>query len=214
MAANVTHALKNHPGRVLVLVLQTHNLFPETEQGVLMTETAAHPYGERMTAIVPRIIGRTIHLMKRGENLTPIARSHAMTHVTATMIGTSDKITQAGIVISSSRDLQDFLLRSNLWTVRTRAIGSLMTLTLVAPIPGTVTSHLLEMTALAVFNEETIILLMILLTRVLGVMIIRLVVVLEQQNVPGILNPSTDAPIPWSCGILTPKIKVRVDHRL
>lgn len=180
-----------------------------------MTETAAHPYGERMTAIVPRIIGRrTIHLMKRGENPTPIARSHAMTHVTATMIGTSDKITQAGIVIGLSRDLQDFLLMSNLWTVPTRATGSLMTLTLVAPIPGTVTSHLLETTALAVFNEGTIILLMTLLTKALGVMITRLVVVLEQQSVPGILNPSTDAPIPWSCGILTPKIKVQVDHRL
>ena len=178
-----------------------------------MTEIAAHPYGERMTAIVPRIIGHTIHLMKKGENLTPIAHSHAMTHVTATMIGTSDKITQA--MIGLSRDLQDFLLRSNLWTtVRARATGSLMTLTLVAPIPGTVTSRLLGMTALAVFNEGTIILLMILLIKVLGSMMIRLVAVLEQQIVPGIPNPSMDAPIPWSCGILTPKIKVQVDHRL
>jgi len=181
-----------------------------------MTETAAHPYGERMTAIVPRIIGHTIHLMKKGENLTPIAHSHAMTHVTATMIGTSDKITQAETaMIGLSRDLQDFLLRSNLWTtVRARATGSLMTLTLVAPILGTVTSHLLEMTSLAVFNEGTIILLMILLIKVLGSMMTRLVAVLEQQSVPGIPNPSMDAPIPWSCGILTPKIKVQVDHRL
>jgi hypothetical protein len=70
------------------------------------------------------------------------------------------------------------------------------------------------MTALAVFNEGMIILLMILLTMVLGVMMIRLVVVLEQQSVPGIPNPSMDAPIPWSCGILTHKIKVQVDHRL
>ena len=163
-----------------------------------MTETAAHPYGGRMTAIVPRITGRTIHLMKRGENLTPIARSHAMTHATATMIGTSDQITQAEIaMIGLSRDLQDFLLRSNLWrTVRARATGSLMTLTFVAPIPGTVTSHLLELTALAVFNEAMIILLMILLTKLLGFMMIRLVVVLEQQSVPGIPNPSMDAPIP------------------
>jgi len=184
-----------------------------------MTETAAHPYGERMTAIVPRNIGRTIHLMKRGENLTPIARSHAMMpHVTATTIGTNDKITQAEIaLIGLSRDLQDFLLRLNLWTVRARATGSLMTLTPVGPIPGTVTSHLLEMTALAVFNEGTIILLMILLTKVLGFMMTRLVVVLHQlhqQSVPGTPNPSMDAPIPWSCGILTPKIKVQVDHRL
>ena len=180
-----------------------------------MTETAAHPYGERMTAIVPRIIGRTIHLMKRGENLTPIARSHAMTHVTATTIGTNDKITQAEIaLIGLSRDLQDFRLRPNLWTVRARATGSLMILTLVGPIPGIVKFHLLEMTALAVFNEGTIILLMILLTKVLGVMMIRLVVVLDQQSVPGTPNPSMDAPILWSCGILTPKIKVQVDHRL
>ena len=69
MAANVTHVLKNHPGCVLGLVLQTHNLFPETEQGVLMKETAAHPYGERITAIVPCIIRCTFHPMKRGENL-------------------------------------------------------------------------------------------------------------------------------------------------
>ena len=207
---------KNHPGRVIALVLQTHNLFPETGQEVLMTEMIVHPHDERMTAIVPLIIGLIIHLTKRGEDLTHITHSHAMTHVTATTIGTIIiTITQAEVaLIGLLQDLQD-LPRTNLWTARAQAqaTGSLMTLTIVALIPVTVTPHLLEMTALAVFCEEMIILLMILLAKVLEIMTIRLVVILEQQSVPGIPNPSMGAP-PWSRGILTPRIRVQVDHRL
>jgi hypothetical protein len=211
MVANVTRVPKSHPGR---LVLQTHNLFPETGQEVLMTEMIAHPYDERMTAIVPLIIGLIIHLMKRGD-LTHITHSHAMTHVTATTIGTIIKITQAEVaLIGLPQDLQDFLPRMNLWTARTQATGSLMTLTIVALIPVTVTSHLLEMTTLAVFYDGMIILLMILLEKVLEIMMTPLVVILEQQSVPVIPNPSMGAPVPWSRGILTPRIRVQVDHRL
>jgi hypothetical protein len=180
-----------------------------------MTETAAHPHGGRMTAIVPLNDGLPIHLMKRGVNLTHIARSHALTHVTAMMIGTSDTTTQVGIVpIGLSRDLQGFLPRMNLWTVHVQATESPMTLTLAALIPATVMPHLLEMTALAVFYEGMIILLMILLTKVLGIMMIRYVVILEQRSVPGIPNPSMGAPTLRSYGILIPRIKVQVDHRL
>jgi hypothetical protein len=216
MVANMTRVPKNHPGRVLALVLQTHNLFPETGQEVLMTEMIAHPRDERMTAIVLLIIGLIIHLMKRGEDLTLITHSHAMTHVTVTTIGIGTiiiTITQAEVApIGLSQDLQD-LPRTNLWTARAQATGSLMTLIIVALIPVTVTPHLLEMTTLAVFYEGMIILLMILLAKVLEIMMIRLVVMLEQQSVPGIPNPSMGAP-PWSRGILTPRIRVQVDHRL
>jgi len=214
MVANMTRVPRNHPGRVLALVLQTHSLFPETGREVLMTEMIAHPHDERMTAIVPLIIGLIIHLMKRGEDLTHITHSHAMTHVTATTIGNIIiTITQAEVaLIGLSQDLQD-LPRTNLWTARAQATGSLMTLTIVALIPVTVTPHLLEMTTLAVFYEGMIILLMILLAKVLEIMTIRLVVILEQQSVPGIPNPSMGAP-PWSRGILTPRIRVQVDRRL
>jgi len=193
----------------------THRLSPVTGQEVLMTETVAHPHGGRMTAIVPLNDGLPIHLMKRGVNLIHIACSHAMTHVPAMMIGTSVMITQVGIVpIGLSRDPQCFLPRMNLWTVRVQATESPMTLTLAALIPVTVMPHLLEMTALAVFYEGMIILLMILLTKVLGIMMIRYVVILEQRSVPGISNPSMGAPTPWSYGILIPRIRVQVDHRL
>jgi hypothetical protein len=86
--------------------------------------------------------------------------------------------------------------------------------TLVVLIPVIVMSHLLEMTALVVFYEGTIILFMILTTKVLGIMVIHLVVVLGQENAPGTPNPSAGAPTPSSCGILTPRTRVQVDHRL
>jgi hypothetical protein len=211
MIANVTRVPKSRPGRVLVLVLQTHNLLPETGPEVLMTEMSVHPYGGRMTAIVPLIIVLTIHLMKKGGDL---AHSHDMTYVTATTIGTIITITQAGIaLIGQSQDLQDFLPRTNLWTVRAQATGSLMTLTIVALILVTVTHLLLGLTSLAVSYEEMTTSFMILLAKVPEITTIRLVVILEQQSVPGILNPSMGAPVPWLHGILTPRIKVQVDHR-
>jgi hypothetical protein len=86
--------------------------------------------------------------------------------------------------------------------------------TLVVLIPVIVMPHLLEMTALAVFYEGTTILFMILMTKVLGIMVIYLVIVLGQQNALGTLNPLAGAPIPSSCGILTPRTRVQVDHRL
>lgn len=89
-----------------------------------------------------------------------------------------------------------------------------MVLTHVVLIPVTVAPHLLEMTALAVSREEMIILLIVLLTKFLGIMMILLVVVLRQQSVLGIPNPSMGVPTPSSCGILTSRIRVQVDHRL
>jgi hypothetical protein len=86
--------------------------------------------------------------------------------------------------------------------------------TLVVLIPVIVMPHLLEMTALAGFHEGTIILFMILMTKTLGIMVIHLVVVLGQQNAPGTLNPLAGAPTPSFCGILTPRTRVQVDHRL
>ena len=59
-----------------------------------------------------------------------------------------------------------------------------------------------------------LILLMSLLAKVLEITIIRLVIILEQQSVPGIPNPSVAAPVPWFHGILTHRIRVQVDHRL
>ena len=180
----------------------------------MMTGMIAHPHGG-MTVIVPLIIGLTIHLMRKGGDLTLNAQSHAMTHVTATMIGTIITITQAEIaLIGRSQDLQDLLPRTNLWAVRAQATGSLMILTIVAliPVTVTVTPHPLEMTTLAVY-EGMIILLMILLAKVLEIMMTRLVM-LEQQSVPGIPNPLMGARAPWSHGILTPRIKVQEDHRL
>ena len=87
-----------------------------------------------------------------------------------------------------------------------------MNLTLVVLIPVIVMPHLLEMTALAVVYEGTIILFMILTTKALGIMVIHLVVV-GQQNARGILNPLVGAPTPSSCGILSPRTSVQVDHR-
>jgi len=74
-----------------------------------------------------------------------------------------------------------------------------------------VTSHL---TALAVFYEGRITLFTILLTKVLGIMMTHLVVVLGQQSDLGTPNPTLAAPILSSCGIPTPRIRVQVDHRL
>ncbi len=88
-----------------------------------------------------------------------------------------------------------------------------MTQTLVVPLSVTVTSHPLETTALAVFHEETIILLIILLTKDPGIMMI-LVAVLAQRNVLDIPMPSVGGPIPSARGNLTPRIRVQVDHRL
>jgi hypothetical protein len=214
IVVTVTRMLTNHHGRDLVLMqLQTHTLSTETGPEVSTTETDFHLYDVRMTATVLLAAKSNIHLMKRGGNLTHIARSHTTTHVTATTTGTDITITQAEtVLIGPPQGLQDFPQRTDLWTVRAQAIGSPMILTLVVLV--TVMPHPLEMTALAVFYEGMIILLMILLKKVLGIMVIQLAVVLGQQNVLGTPNPSAGAPTPSSCGILTPRIRVQVDHRL
>ena len=203
----VTQMLTNHHGRVLVLIPQTHILSPETEPKVSMTEKVArHQCDVKMTAIA---------LMKRGGNLTHIARSHATMRVTATMTGTGITNTQVKTALNGPpQGLQDLPQRTNPWTVRAQATGSPMILTLVVLISVIVMPHLLEMTALAALHEGMIILLMIRLTKVLGIMVIHLVVILGQQNVHGTPNPSTGALTRSSCEILTPRIRVQVDHRL
>jgi len=212
MVATVTHVPTNHPGRVPVLVPQTCSLSSETGQEVSVTRTVAHLYGERMTSIVPLTIKLITRLMKRGGNLGHFVHNHAVTYVTAMMTGTDITITQAETaLIGPLQDLQGLLPRTNLWTVCAQAIGSLMIPTLVAFIPVTVTSHL---TALAVFYEGRITLFTILLTKVLGIMMTHLVVVLGQQSDLGTPNPTLAAPILSSCGIPTPRIRVQVDHRL
>lgn len=113
MVVTATLVPKNLLGRVLVLMSQTHNLSTETGQEVSMTEMHAHPRGGRMTAIVPLTVKPIIHPMKRGGNLTRIARSHALTHTIATMTGTGIMVTTAEItLIGPLQDLQDILLRN------------------------------------------------------------------------------------------------------
>jgi hypothetical protein len=81
--------------------------------------------------------------------------------------------------------------------------------TLVVLIPVITMSHLLlEMTALAVFYEGTIILSMILMTKVLGIMVIHLAAVLGQENALGALNALSHAPTPSYGEILTPRTRV------
>jgi len=211
----LTQMLTNLLGRVLALIPQTLILPPETGTEVSKTETVTHFYDVKMTVTVLLTVQSTIHPMKRGESPTHIARSHATMYVTETMTGTGITITQPTTVLTGPpQGLQDILRLTYLWIVRAQAIGSLMILTLVVFIPVIVILHLLGMIALAVFYEGTIILFMILMTRILGIMVIHLVMVLEQQNALGTLNPSTDAQTPSSCGILTPRIRVQVDHRL
>jgi hypothetical protein len=167
-----------------------------------------------MTAIVLLTIEFTIHPMKRDGSPT---HSHAMMHVTATMTGTGITIMQVTTVLTGPpQGLQDILLMTYPWIGRAQFIGSLMNPTLVVLIPVIVIvmPHLLEMTALAVVHEGTIILFMILMTKILGIMVIHLVVVPGQQNALGTLNPLAGAPTPSSCGILTPRTRVQVDHRL
>jgi hypothetical protein len=142
---------------------QTHILSTETGPEVSTTERVAHLYDVVMTATVLLSVKSTIHLMKRGGNLTHIARSHGTMHVTAMMTGTGIMNMQAKTALTGPpQGLQDFPQRTNPWTVRAQAIGSPMILTLVVLIPVIVIPHLLEMTALAVFHEGMIILLMIL----------------------------------------------------
>ena len=139
---------------------------------------------------------------------------HAMTCVTVMKIRTSAKNMQAATVMTSlPQGLQDYLLRTSLWIAHAQATGSLMPQTLVVSIPMTVTFHLLEMTALAVFHKEVITLIMILLTKVLA-FLMTLAVVLGQQNVLNIPRPSMGGSIPSAPGRLTPRIKVQVDQRL
>jgi len=179
-----------------------------------MRETVTHLYDVKMTATVLLTI-QSIHPMKRGGSPTHIARSHATMRVTATMTGTGITIMQATTVLTGPpQGLQDILQMTYLWIGHAQSIGSLTNSTLVVLIPVIVMPHLLEMTALAVFYEGTIILFMILMTKVLGIMVIHLVVVLGQQNALGTLNPLAGAPTPSSCGILTPRTRVQVDHRL
>jgi hypothetical protein len=212
-----TRMLTNHHGRVLVLIpkTQTHILSPETGPKVSMTEKAAHLYDVKMTATALLAIKSTMYLMKRGGNRTHIARSHATMHVPATMTGTDITNMQVKAALTGPpQGLQDLPPRTNPWTVRAQATGSPMILTLVVLIPVIVMPHPLEMTALAALYEGMIILLMIRLTKVLGIMVIHLVVILGQQNVLGIQKPSTGAPIQSCYEILTPRIRVQVDHRL
>jgi hypothetical protein len=178
-----------------------------------MTETVIHLYDVKMTATVLLTIQSTIHPMKRAGSPTHVARSRATMHVTATMTGTGITIMQARTVLTGlPQGLQDILQMTCLWIRRAQSIGSLMNPTLVVPV--IVMPHLLEMTALAVFYEGTTILFMIPMTKVLGIMVIHLVVVLGLQNALGTLNPLAGAPTPSSCGIFTPRTKVQVDHRL
>ena len=213
--AIATQMLTNLHGRVLAQMPQTHNLPIETGSELSTTETFAHQYDLEMTAIVLLTIQSTIHPMKRGGSPTQVTRSHATMHVTATMTGTGIMIMQTTTVLTGPPEgLQDILQMTYPWIGRAQSIGSLMNPTLVVLIPVIVMPHLLEMTALAVFYEGTIILFMILMTKVLGIMVIHLVVILGQQNALGSLNPLAGAPTPLSCGTLTPRTRVQVDHRL
>src|SRR6266403_1587851 len=183
-------------------------LRPETS----ITETVSHLYGVKMTATVLLTI-QSIHPMKRGGSPTHVACSHATMHVTDTMTGTGITITQVMTVLTGPpQGLQDILLMTYPWIGCAQSIGSLMNPTLVVLIPVIVMPHLLEMTALAVFYEGTIILFMIPMTKALGIMVIHLVVVLGQQNAPDTPNPLAGAPTPSFCRILTPRIRVQVDH--
>jgi hypothetical protein len=194
---------------------QTHNLPVETGPEVSMTETITHLYDAKMTATALLTVQSTIHPMKRGASPTHVAPSHATIHVTAMMTGTGITIMQATTVLTGPRQgLQDILQMTYPWIGRAQSIGSLMNPILVVLIPVIVMPHLLEMTALAVVYEGTIILFTILMTKVLGIMAIHLVVVLGQQNALGTLNLLAGAPTLSSYGILTPRTRVPVDHRL
>jgi len=180
-----------------------------------MIEIAAHLHGVVMTAIVLLTVKLVTLLTKRGGNLAHTSHSLAMICVTVTMTGTNATTTQAVTAMTSlPQGPQNYLLRTSLSIACAQATGSQMIQTLVASIPVTVTSHLLETTALAVFHEGMIILFMILLTKVLGIMMIYLVAVLGQQNVLDTPRPSVGGPIPSARGNLTPRIRVQVDHRL
>jgi hypothetical protein len=212
--ATVIQTLTNLHGRVLAQMPQTHNLPIKTEPRVSMTETVTHLYDVKMTATVPLTTQSTIHPMKRAGSPTHVAPSHGTMHVTATMTGTGTGITimQVTTVLTElPQGLQDILQMTCLWIGRAQSIGSPMNPTLVVPV--IVKPHLLERTALAVFYEGTTIPFMILMTKVLGIMVIHLVV-LGLQNALGTLNPLAGAPTPSSCGILTPRTRVQVDHRL
>jgi hypothetical protein len=194
---------------------QTHNLPIETGPEVPMTETVTRLYDVKMTATVLLTVQFIIHPMKRGGSPTHVARSHATMHVTGTMTGSGTTIMQATTVLTGQpQGLQDILQMTYPWIGRAQSIGSLMNPTLVVLTPVTVMPHLLEMTALAVVYEGTIILFMILMTKVRGIMVIHLVVVLGQQNALDTLNPLAGAPTLSSYGILTPRTRVQVDHRL
>ena len=213
--AIVTQMLTNLHGRVLAQMPQIHNLPIETGPKVSMTETVTHLYDVKMTATALLTLQSTIHPMKRGGSLTQVARSHATMHVTAMMTETDIMIMQATTVLTGPpQGLQDILQMTYPWIGRAQSIGSLMNPTLVVLIPVIVMPHLLEMTALAAVYEGAIILFMILMSKVLGIMVIHLVVILGQQNAHLTLNPLADAPTPSSCGILTPRTRVQVDHRL
>jgi hypothetical protein len=213
--AIVTQMLTNLHGRVLAQMPQTHNLPIETGPEVPMTETVTRLYDVKMTATVLLTVQFIIHPMKRGGSPTHVARSHATMHVTGTMTGSGTTIMQATTVLTGQpQGLQDILQMTYPWIGRAQSIGSLMNPTLVVLTPVTVMPHLLEMTALAVVYEGTIILFMILMTKVRGIMVIHLVVVLGQQNALDTLNPLAGAPTLSSYGILTPRTRVQVDHRL
>jgi hypothetical protein len=212
MAATANRVPRTLLGR---LMPQTHRLSTETEQEALMTETVSRPRGGKMTAIVLHTVKPTIPLMKRGGNLTHIIRSLATTCVIATMTRIDAPIIPAEIVPTGpTQGSQDTLPRTNLWTAGAQATESLTIPTLVVFIPVTVMPHLSETIALTESHEGMIILLMILLTKVLGILMTHLVAVLGQQSVLDTLNPSMGAPTPSSRANITPRIRVQVDHQL
>jgi hypothetical protein len=202
-------------GRVLALVQQTYRLSPKIGQRVLKIEIAAHLHAVKMIAIGLLNVKLVTLLTKRGGNLAHTSQSLAMTCVTVMTTGTNATTTQAATAMTGPpQGLQNYLLRTSLWIACAQATESLMTQTLVASLSVTVTSHLLETTALAVFHEGLITLIMILLTKVLGFLMIHLVAVLGQQNVLDTPRSSMGGPTPSAPGILTPRIRVQVDHRL
>jgi hypothetical protein len=97
MVVSVTRRQTKLPGRALLLVTRTHNLFTETGQEVSLKGTVARLHGGKMTIIVPLTVRPTTHLMKRDGNLTHIASNHILTvtHATAMMTGTGITTTQA-----------------------------------------------------------------------------------------------------------------------
>lgn len=150
-------------GRVLALMHQTYHLSPKTAgQRVLMIGIVAYLHGVMMIAIVLLTVELAL-LMKRGRTLACTSYRHAMICLTARTTETNAKTTQAVIaMIGLQQELQDYPLRTSPWIAHDQATGSLMRQTLVASIPVTGTSRLLETTALAVFHEGVITLIMIL----------------------------------------------------